>query len=264
MTENKKTLGVLLKESCRFLLQNNVSLIKITLAAYIPLSAFYVVFILFVNPTQSVPEENPALAGRLLLLNLLAATVSIIIVFSYHITIIRTIRLAYQAQPIKLVSLYQKAFFALGSYLWVVILTGLKIFLWSLPFWIALVVAPNIYGWFLIFLIPGFVFGILYSFATMSFILEGKKGGQALSHSASIIKPAFWKFLGNVIVVVLVVIPFYLLIRSVIERIFGVAHFDAPDLIALLGVGLESCLNAVVGLFPTVFIYFLYKELDRN
>lgn len=87
-------------------------------------------------------------------------------------------RLIYQASrqlPTDRKMISREAWRDTVSYLWVSVLAGLIIM-----------------GGMLLFLVPGFIFAVWYSLATLVFVLEGVKGYAALKRSQALVRGRFW------------------------------------------------------------------------
>jgi hypothetical protein len=59
-------------------------------------------------------------------------------------------------------------------------------------FWVSILANLAIIGGTLLFIVPGIIFAVLFSFAPIAAVLDGQKGALALSYSKSLVKDNFW------------------------------------------------------------------------
>ena len=69
---------------------------------------------------------------------------------------------------------FKEVFAHIGSYLWLQIIVGVKIFLWSL-----------------LLIVPGLIMAVRYSLAGTSFFAKGTRGNKAVKHSLELTKGAW-------------------------------------------------------------------------
>lgn len=116
------------------------------------------------------------------------------------------------------------------GYLWVSILTGILVFLWSL-----------------LLVIPGIIFGLYYTLSAWVFFKEGKRGMEAIKRSHELIKGYWWAVFGRLVLAGVI----FVAISSVLQAIVP-------------GKSGEIVSNAISWLFgPFMIIYQLhiYKSL---
>lgn len=92
-----------------------------------------------------------------------------------NIVLARLIFHAFQQTPVDRKLLTREAWRDTISYLWISILVGLIIL-----------------GGMFLFIIPGLMFAVWYSFALLVFVLEGTKGYEALKKSKALVTGRFW------------------------------------------------------------------------
>ena len=111
-------------------------------------------------------------------------TFVLIIMIELWMTIffIETINYIYNQQTFDLNKIYENAFKKISSYFWVSILT-------------ALIVTVGI----IVFLIPGLIFAVWFSFSSYINVLEGQKGSKAIAASKELVRgrwgATFWRLI---------------------------------------------------------------------
>jgi hypothetical protein len=247
MTVERKRLRVLLKESFVFFTRNILPLTKGVLSAYLPLLLVFSIYALNLAGMDKTAEElDPVTAVRFFFFSIAFFMAVIIFSLFYQIALIKTIVLVDRQESLDVGSLFRESWSLLRGYLGVVLRVLVRVFLWTL-----------------VLIVPGIIFAIFYSYAGMAFIVEGKEGYRALVYSKQIIKPAVWKFLGNMLAVSLLVFPAYILMSGVIEMIFGPVSVEGESRVSLPGIILGNLTSVVVGIYPMTFLYFLYQELKK-
>ena len=148
-----------------------------------------------------------------------------------------------------------------------------RIFLWSLPFVICVVIFFKLKEWktfpdpwnasFLpafLLLIPVFMVIFYYSFSFFAFLIDGKNGMDALRYSKKLIKPNFWKLLGSISLLSFLMQPVYKFILNKIDSVQSIPLL-AVNLFPLISYNcLVNLLALTAGIFPIVFLYFFYKK----
>lgn len=245
MTDQQKTLGRLLAESFSLFSGNILKLTAVTFAVYLPLEATTLLVFKWLDIGQVVNLKyfsNGQLWGYIII-----QCVTTFFLFLYQIAFIKTVESADKKENFTLQGSYQKAFALFGSCLCVIGLVILKVFLWSL-----------------LFLVPGIIFGILYSFANLAFIVDGKKGKQALIYSKQLVKPAIWRLMGNLLVIVLVIAVLNIFIVLITMAAFGQNTGNYFEFIPAVGSSVTRVITTIIGGYASAFYYFLYKELKSH
>lgn len=128
-----------------------------------------------------------------------------------NIVLARLIFHAFQQTPVDRKLLTREAWRDTISYLWVSILVGLIV----------------LAGMFL-FIVPGLIFAVWYSFALLIFVLEGTKGYEALKKSKALVSGRFWPvvwrwFVPNVIygLILVVLIGGPILLTGILTNFSG-------------------------------------------
>ena len=172
----------------------------------------------------------------------------VIILALYHIAILKQIQAVDHGEKQSMVDSYRRAWLLCRSYLGVSFLTIGKVLLWTLALFV-----------------PGIIFGVLYSFSSMVFVLEGKKGLSALSESKKLIKANLGKYLCCSLLLMLVVYLVFRALDFLLANTFGVNEPGGPfSLLSAIGEGLFGGCIAVLTLFPLIFMYYLYYDLKTQ
>ena len=189
----------------------------------------------------------------------------------YQAAILKTIDGANNNQRLKLGDAFKKGFSLFGSMAWIAVVYLFRIFLWTLLPSILIVftyvASANKMTTILqgIIIIIIFVLSILYVFANFALIIDGKKGRDALNYSRKIIKKNSLKFLGNSMVVILILACILMLCVYVVVLILGERSSGSVGLMPTIGEGLGQILfPSILGVYFSVFYYYLYGELKRG
>ncbi len=78
-------------------------------------------------------------------------------------------------------------------------LRGATSLIWP-AIWVSIISALVIFGGLLLFLIPGIIFSIWFSFSLYSVILDNQKGVEALKHSKALVKGRWWQVFWRLLV----------------------------------------------------------------
>jgi len=115
--------------------------------------------------------------------------------------------------------------------------------------------------WTLVIVIPGIIFGVLYSLAPMAMLIDQKRGFEALIFSKRIVKQTCVKYLDYLLLTTLLLFAFFvpivifmdMLINFMLSRgmYSGAIIVDYSEILVLL---------FVVNYFM-MFCYFLYQEM---
>src|SRR3989338_9487324 len=91
--------------------------------------------------------------------------IAAIAVFStlYSIGIIKIIQSAHRNEPRDLTAVFKESWAMVGPGIWVAALFTVKVILWLL-----------------LLIVPGIIFGLFYSFCSLCFVVDGKRGNEAL------------------------------------------------------------------------------------
>lgn len=110
------------------------------------------------------------------------------------------------------------------------------------------------------FLIPGFILGTLWMFATYSIILDNRGIRNAFGASASLVKPRFWPIIWRMIgLSILLLIPFLLLVflLSALFSLFGLGEITFALSSTILG-------SFVLAPLSAIFLVSIYLEAKAD
>jgi len=145
------------------------------------------------------------------------------------------------------VSSYRQALNIFGPYLWVKTLSLFKVLCWTL-----------------LFIVPGIVAGIFYSFSGMALVVGGKRGKEALTFSWDITRPNIKKYLLHVLsmsaFLLVACTAIILYFDSVLVFLELRGQFFWADVVDYFEIGFV----VMSGIFGLVFFYYLYRELSED
>ncbi len=136
-------------------------------------------------------------------LNLFFSLASFFIGLFVAVALVAVITVLLKKETVNLTSIYNFSYSKILSYLWISILTILAVL-----------------GGTILFIIPGIIFSVWFSFAAYVLVVEGKTGVQSLAASKELVKGYFWPVLWRWIapyfvyflaVLVIVFVPVYLI-----------------------------------------------------
>ena len=109
---------------------------------------------------------------------------------------------------------------------------------------------------FLLFIIPGLIFVIYWTFAIFVLVDQKKKPGASLKTSMNLVKNNWWRTFGYLLLFNIIISAFYLLITFVLGLLaIPIAHFNL-----LLGTWYLIFISSLLSLFITPFsLLFLYN-----
>lgn len=167
-----------------------------------------------------------------------------------NIVLARLIFHALQQTPVDRKSLTREAWRDTISYLWISILVGL------------IVMA----GTFL-FVVPGLIFAVWYSFALLIFVLEGAKGYEALKKSKILVSGRFWPvvwrwfvphFIYGLILIILIGVP--VLSIGLFTKFAGFTSQSYPWWVGLW----QSVVTILTAPLSVGFGVVMYSSLKRD
>ncbi|MBA3723719.1 MAG: hypothetical protein H0W89_02365 [Candidatus Levybacteria bacterium] len=105
-------------------------------------------------------------------------------------------------------------------------------------------------GWFVL-IIPGLLFSLFFIFVSYIVVLEKKRGIAALKRSYALVKANFWKVVGRILIIQVIIFAGSYLFETLAEQndIFGLFSF---------------IFSIVAGWFTQVYMYLLYKQLAAD
>lgn len=245
MAQEKKSLGQLLSSTFLLIKKNIGDLAGIVAIVYLPFSFLFFLFIaipvsLKERLSAAAPSGQAGLIVSFIVLFAVLITITILAFILFSIAILKKIKACDEQQTLSPWAAYKDARPLLGAFIIVMLWFFLKVALWSL-----------------LLIVPGIVFALFYSFAQMTFIFDGQRGVNALKTSRHIIQPHFWEFAWKSLAVTVIVLVISLIFSFIVERIFPLKTGYQPIIVSTA----ENLFNGFLGVFPTVFGYFLYKDL---
>ena len=260
-TVNKGILKIL-KESFSLYFRNIFRLIEIVAWIGLPASIFFVLIFYWGLPEQVLYK-----------LGAISYPAALVLLLLLSMVVLKTIQALDEGRPVQTLMMYAQAFPLFFHYIWVLVLVTSRIFLWSIPFAISILISFKIQAWkvhagplavyFLgsaLFLIPVFIVVCYYAFSSVAFLVDGKCGMEALRISKKLIKGNFGKFVGTIFLLSFLMQPVYKLISWGIDRVQSLPLL-AVNLFPLIFYNcLVNLLALTAGIFPMVLLYFFYKK----
>ena len=231
MTQNSPKLFNIFRKSIFFYLQHFLRILEILSWIIIPGSVIFVLFFFWgLKEVQLYALMTIFFLSIPFLLVLLSLAILKLIDALNH-----------QADSSSL-TIYSQAFSVyMGSFL-VIFLVFVKVSLWTL-----------------LMIVPGFLFSIYYSFSFMAYVLEGKKGMQALAFSKDLIQPNFLKFFVFAGFLLIVMLPLFLSALFMSNYVYGLSLLTNMSII-MAAVSTVNLLWGILIVFPIVFLYFVYQD----
>lgn len=123
-------------------------------------------------------------------------------------------------------------------------------------FWIVILVSAITLGGFVLFVIPGIIISVWFSFAWYVFATEQVKGMDALMRSKEYVRGYWWSVVGRFIVLALAL----LLVASVVQLIASAFDSLGTELIESTS---GAVLNVILTPFILAFMFLVYKDLKQ-
>ena len=224
----------------RFFMTMVLPLLFLVLLNY---SLFY--FIFTPDFLDRVSNEDPAATWQFRGVMVIAGAMLLVVMVLFQIVLFKTIEAADQGKKLGIAEGYWTAWSLSGQFLFTILLILIKAVLWTF-----------------VFIVPGFVFSLLYSLASIVYLFDGKKGMEALKESKRLIKLKWDQYLFNLLFVGAMVFIVYWISDLLLANTFGVNYGDGEfSMLAAIGEGLFYLFTIMLSLFPPVFIYYQYKDL---
>ncbi|MBN2052703.1 hypothetical protein JW756_04320 [Candidatus Woesearchaeota archaeon] len=109
----------------------------------------------------------------------------------------------------------------------------------------------------ILLIIPGIIFGVFWTFVVQALILRRKCCIKALKHSYHVVKGDWWKVLGNLIVIGLIIAGLSYAAILVVYLIAGIIALASPT-ITFLGFISSFLFMAIMMLITTLALPFVY------
>jgi len=243
-TERITPVGELLKKSFRIFKQGASKFLTMTLLVpllgIMPLVIAGVLFVLS-DILSPVSVSSPIILIFQIILGLLAF---ISILFFLYVLYISTIGIYILLRDFSPDLKVKEAFKRARPYLWKFIIvnlfTGILVILWSL-----------------LFIIPGILFAVYYTFAIWVLIFEDYEGMSALRRSKKLVKGYWWAVFGRFLAIGLIYLIVILILA--IPLIF-VKEGSTLEIILNL---IMQIIEIIIGVILTIYSYLIYKDLVK-
>ena len=229
---DKKSVICLLKESVSLFIDNFPKFLGLIVLFFLPLAIGYlVIFALTAGAITFLGLQKDLVAAFVAVFSFLMAAGFLCWGVFYSIALIKMVAVIDKGESLKVTDAYRQAIPLFAPFFLVYFLVAIKVFLWSL-----------------LFVIPGIIFAIFYTFTQFSVIIDGKRGREALVFSRNIIQPQFWQFITKISLVMIIMIGVTLGLKML------------SGLLPIIGEILLGIFNIFEGAFATIFLYLLYKD----
>ncbi|MFA5211328.1 MAG: glycerophosphoryl diester phosphodiesterase membrane domain-containing protein [Patescibacteria group bacterium] len=130
--------------------------------------------------------------------------------------------------------------------------------------WAYVLIFLAVFGGLILFIIPGIIFAIWFSFAIQAVVLDEKKGVESLKQSKKLVEKRWWQTFWRIFIPAL----FFTLIIVIFEWFFalilGVKDETVLNLPTFIYLVLIMILSSFVTPFATSAMTILYLELKKN
>lgn len=184
---------------------------------------------LSVSPIYSGQSAEFSMAWFLLIFPLIL--ILIILQSWIQVATLKAIDLLHTGTAFTFKSLYSSAWKILGKYWKTTLLASFVAF-----------------AGFVLFVIPGIIFSVWFSFTVYILVNEGISGRMALLKSRNYVRGYWWPVFGRMLILVLLVIGVQILTELV-------------QIIPILGIIIALAVGLVMSFLPQVYLYFLYNSL---
>lgn len=199
---------------------------------------FLVLFLFFVLLTDLLPKGAILSSSVIIILSVLA---SIMFLFYIMISVLAKIALALVIKEnpteFSIIDMLKKSRLYFGKYLWLIFLSGILVALWTM-----------------LFIIPGIIFMIYYSFSIWVFLDLGLKGKAALNKSKELIKSYWWAVFGRFI---------FPLVIFIIIIIIPSGFMEPKSQVANIYSFIMSIFSILLTPFFTAYLFNMYKNLKE-
>jgi hypothetical protein len=178
-------IGEILSTAFEIYKANAQNLLMIVAIIVVPLTfiSAFVSGVVFSPDTDPVTGLDDRALGAAILVGLVALIITVIINAVLQAAIMRGAAQGSIGDPVDIDASYKWGFARFGSVLLISILVGLAVF-----------------GGFLLLIIPGIIFLVMFSVSIPALVVENLRGTDAMSRSWNLVKGNFWHALGLIIV----------------------------------------------------------------
>jgi MFS family permease len=178
-------IGEILSTAFEIYKANAQSLLMIVAIVVVPLTfiSAFIGGVIFAPDTDPITGLDDRAFGAAILVGLVALIITVIINAVLQAAIMRGAAHGSIGDPVDIDASYKWGFARFGSVLLISILVGLAVF-----------------GGFLLLIIPGIIFLVMFSVSIPALVVENLRGTDAMSRSWNLVKGNFWHALGLIIV----------------------------------------------------------------
>jgi MFS family permease len=179
-----------------------------------------------------------------IILGIILALLAIVALF--YLSFWSQVTLLYNAcseEPIGAIESYKKTRNRIGGFAWIAIFSGLI----------------SLCGFFL-FVIPGIIFSIWFSFAAIVFLFENEKGMSALLKSREYVRGKWWGIMFRLWAMA----GLFVLLSWLFSALgAGLKAANAPQMIMFFADFIQSAASFILAPLQIVFLYYVFKDLKN-
>lgn len=188
----QRGIGEILSTAFEIYKANAAGLLLIVAIVVVPLSFIgaFIEGVLFAPDTErvtvlgeTIETVSPRAAGVAILVALVGALIAVVINAVLQAALMRGAALGSIGDPVDIDASYKWGFARFGSVLLISILVGLAVI-----------------GGFILLIIPGVIFLVMFSVSIPALVVENLRGTEAMSRSWNLVKGFFWHALGVIVV----------------------------------------------------------------
>lgn len=236
--------GEIISNSWQYFAENFKKIVPYMIYLFIPN------FVLGLAGVASLYLEKYATSGAFVLTNNIIALAIFVacIIFTLWVTMALTKNLGaliINKQPLG----YKESFSATSHLIWPIIYTSLLVVL-------------IVIGGTILFVIPGIIFSIWYSFTYYSVLFEEKRGVAALSASKSLVSGRWWQIFWRLMAPGVFYAVIFVVLMSAVTSLLKLAMPQTFAFLIVNGI-LNSILSAMISpltALTTIILYFSAKE----
>jgi len=117
---------------------------------------------------------------------------------------------------------------------------------------LSIVVGLFILSGFVLLIIPGFIFAVWMAFYRTVFILEGKRGLDALKRSRELVQGYFWPLVGR--------LAAYFIPVSIVDQMLTELA-DNTGTLATIGTPLQIIFSLITSIVGVIYLFYIYQDL---
>ncbi len=251
MTKTLRNLDALLSEAFVLFRDHFLIFFNTTAIAYFPIKVASV----FLNKTIYAPDlrllaylvEKHVKGGDLYIrISFVYFAFSLLLIFLFFLSANILCVSLFRQEPLSSLGAYRKAWRMMEQEMKITAIYACKVALWS------------------VLVIPGIYFSTLYSFASLAYISDGKRGQEALVFSRQLIRPHLRRYWGYSLIFFILFVLLFFLFDLILAHTFGVNEPGETRLFPEAGEMIfELAVLNLVG-FSAVFYNVFYQELKKS